>query len=144
MYIGLYVKFTLFLLDCNESWIFSTNFRKNTNLSYFMKVRTVGVDLFSIQTDRHDEANIRVSQFYELAWRRTRSVPCKYMWEEIQICKYDTKQELKSSYTCTSVQHNGMWVLTAQLHSFLKFFTIRRWVVSYKLPAALTLGKYSR
>ena len=28
MYIGLHVKYTLFLLDFNETWILNTDFRK--------------------------------------------------------------------------------------------------------------------
>ena len=44
MYIGLHIKNPLFLSDCSEAWIFSTFFRKNTQISNFMKVRPVGGD----------------------------------------------------------------------------------------------------
>jgi hypothetical protein len=42
MYIGLRVKNLLFLSDFNVTWIFS----KNTQISNFMKIRPVGVELF--------------------------------------------------------------------------------------------------
>jgi len=42
MYIGLHVKYPLLLSDYSESWIFSTNFRNNTKISNFTKLRPVG------------------------------------------------------------------------------------------------------
>jgi len=44
-------------------------FSKNTQISKLMKIRPVGAELFLAdgQTDRHDEANSRSSQFYERA-----------------------------------------------------------------------------
>jgi hypothetical protein len=46
MYIGLHVKYPLFLSDCNENWIFSAYCRKNAKISNFMKIRPVGAELF--------------------------------------------------------------------------------------------------
>jgi len=67
MYIGLHVKYQLFLSDLNETSIFSTDFRKKPPTSNFMKIRSVGTELFHAdgQTDRRDEANRRFSQFCE-------------------------------------------------------------------------------
>jgi hypothetical protein len=46
IYIGLHVKYRLFLSDFNEIWILATNFRKNSQISNFIKIRPVGSDLF--------------------------------------------------------------------------------------------------
>jgi hypothetical protein len=50
MYIGLHVKCLLCLLDFTETCILLTDFRKNTQISYFMKIHTVGGE----RTDRHE------------------------------------------------------------------------------------------
>jgi hypothetical protein len=44
---------------------------KNTPISNFMKIRAVGAELFHAdgQTERHDEANSRFSQFCESAYK---------------------------------------------------------------------------
>ena len=63
MYIGLNVKYPLFLSDFNETLIFSKKITK----SDFTKIRPVGAELF--QTDSHDEAHSRFSQFCERAWK---------------------------------------------------------------------------
>ena len=65
--IVLRVKCLLFLSDRNDTWIFSTIFFKNLQISNYTKIRPVGADLFHAdgQTDRHDEANSRFSQFCE-------------------------------------------------------------------------------
>jgi len=45
-YIGLHVKYPLFLSDFNETWSFSTDFRQKTQISNFMTIRPVGAELF--------------------------------------------------------------------------------------------------
>jgi hypothetical protein len=65
---GLYVKYLLFLSDLNETRFFFGRLRENTQISAFMEIRLVGTELFHAdrRTDKHDEANSRFSQFYEL------------------------------------------------------------------------------
>ena len=46
MYIGLHGKDPSFLSGFDETWIFSTDFPKNTNTWNFMKIRPVEADLF--------------------------------------------------------------------------------------------------
>jgi hypothetical protein len=46
MYIFAHLKYPLFLSDFNETWIFSTSFSKNLQISNFMKIRPVGAELF--------------------------------------------------------------------------------------------------
>jgi hypothetical protein len=53
MYIGLHVKYPLFLSDCNETWNFSTYFSKNTQISNFMKNPSSGSRVF--HADRQTE-----------------------------------------------------------------------------------------
>jgi len=46
MYIGLHVKYRLFLLDFNETRIFIDSLSKTTPISNFMKIHPVGAELF--------------------------------------------------------------------------------------------------
>ena len=71
MWKRLHVKYPLFLLDFNKTWIFSTDFRK-TQMSSFIKIRPMGAELFHAdgRTDRETdkyEAKSRFSQFCERA-----------------------------------------------------------------------------
>jgi hypothetical protein len=49
-------KAPLLLSDFRENWIFSTDFRKNTPVSNFMKIRPVGAELF------HADGRARVTK----------------------------------------------------------------------------------
>ena len=46
MYIGLHVKYPLFLSDFNDTWIFLDKFSKNPQTSNFMKIRPVIAESF--------------------------------------------------------------------------------------------------
>ena len=71
MYIGIHVKYRLFLSYFHETWILFKHFRKKTQESNFMKIHPVGTELFYAdrRTDRHDEAS---SRFFFPAILRTR------------------------------------------------------------------------
>jgi hypothetical protein len=78
---SLHVKYPLFLSDFDETWILSTDFRKEFQIKRFIKIHPVGTKLFHAdsptdgekdrQTDRqrHDEANSRFSQFFERTYK---------------------------------------------------------------------------
>ena len=69
IYIGLHVKYPLYLSDFHEISNLSKVFRKVLKYKIVMNVRPVGTELFHAdrRTDRHDETNSRFSQFYERA-----------------------------------------------------------------------------
>jgi len=65
MYIGLRVKYPLFLSDFLRNLHFHDRFSKIRQISNFMTLRPVGAEFFHAdrQTDGHDEVNSRFSQF---------------------------------------------------------------------------------
>jgi hypothetical protein len=66
-YIGLNLKWPLFLQDFNKTLIFLT-FKKNTHIIKFHESPSSGSRLVACgRTDRHDEANSRFSWFCKCA-----------------------------------------------------------------------------
>ena len=71
MYIGLHVKYPLFLSDINETFYILDRLSKNIDIQNFMKIRAIREDLFhtdgqmNSRAEGHDEANICSSQFCE-------------------------------------------------------------------------------
>ena len=59
MYIGLRVKYPLFLSDFNQIWTFSTDFLKIIEDQISLRIRPVGAELF-----HENEANKRITQFF--------------------------------------------------------------------------------
>jgi len=71
MYVGIRVKYPLFLSDFNEKWIFLTEFPKILKYKFYENpssgIRAVPCGRAGGRMDRHDEANSRFSQFCERA-----------------------------------------------------------------------------
>jgi hypothetical protein len=59
--IRLHVKYPLFLSDFNETRIFSTGFRKNTQISNFMKIRHVEAEFFHADGSTGGQTERRIS-----------------------------------------------------------------------------------
>jgi len=76
MFIGLHVKYPLFLSDFNWSWIFSIDVFKRIQISNFVKILSSGSRVVPCgQTDGHDEANGGFLQLCESAYKL---MPCQY------------------------------------------------------------------
>jgi len=85
MYIGLHVKCPVFLSDFHETWIFSTIFSKNIQISNFMKICSVGGRVVACgQTDRHDEANFFFLRFFAKAPNKRRG---RHSWWSVDVVK---------------------------------------------------------
>ena len=69
MYIGLHVKYPLFLSDFNETKIFSADFSKNPQVTNSMKTLTVGAELFhaDARTDKETNMTKRIVAFHIVA-----------------------------------------------------------------------------
>jgi hypothetical protein len=82
IYIGLHVKLPLLLSDFNETWNFSTDFRKLLK-SNFVKIRPMRAEVFRAdgrkgrRTDRHNEACSLFFFFYSFANASKNSRPLR-------------------------------------------------------------------
>ena len=88
MCIGLHVKYPLFLYDFNDTWIFSTDFRKNPQISNFMKIRPLGAELF------HADGRTDTTKLLIVAFRNFGYAPKKIHFNVVQRfsnVKHDAK-----------------------------------------------------
>ena len=71
IYIGLLVKYPLFLYDFNETCIWSTYLKKKTHIPSFIKIRPVGAEFFHAgpRRDRHEEARCHCLHFCKRTWK---------------------------------------------------------------------------
>jgi len=69
MYIGLHVKYPLFLSDFDESLILSTGFSKNSQICNSMKIGPLGADLFHAdrRTDGWTDLTMLIVAFLNFA-----------------------------------------------------------------------------
>jgi hypothetical protein len=67
LYIELHVTYLLLVSDFNETWIFSTYFRKTMNSQISRKASSGSRVVLRGRTDKHNEADSRFSQFCERA-----------------------------------------------------------------------------
>jgi hypothetical protein len=73
MYRGLHVRYPLLSSDFNYTWHFLDRFKKNTQISNFMKIHPVGAELFHAdgqtegQTDRQTDMIKLIVAFHNFA-----------------------------------------------------------------------------
>ena len=58
IWIALHVKYRLFLSDFNESWTFSSDFSKNTQISSLIEIHPVGAELFHVDRKRDRQTDM--------------------------------------------------------------------------------------
>jgi len=73
MFIGLHVKYPLFLFDCNDTWIFSTNFRKIPKYQISRK-STHWDPSCSMQTDERTDGRTNMTKLI-VAFRNFANAP---------------------------------------------------------------------
>jgi hypothetical protein len=62
MYLGLHVNYQLFLSNINETWIFSTDFKKYSYIKFHENLRC----FMQMETDRHDEVKGHFRNFVKV------------------------------------------------------------------------------
>jgi hypothetical protein len=97
---GLHVKYPLFLSDFNETWILRTNFR-NIHISNFVKIHTVGADLFHAERRRERERQREKETWH--SWQ-----PLSAIWRtRLKMCRH--KSVSSTAFILKRVKMN--WLL---------------------------------
>jgi len=125
-YIGLHVKYLLFLSDFNETWIFSTVFSKITQTSTFMKIRVVGAELFprGQKDGRTDLTKLTV------AFSNYANAPTKMVFTLIFI---EVLRRKKTAFLHTSTRYLVLLLISNfQLHTQCRDFTFDDTVLKYR------------
>ena len=98
-YMNLHVKCRLLLSDFNGTWIFWTDFLRNTHISYFMKVRPVGAELFNVDGWKDMTKPIAAFRNLRNAARRSTSTFCPHS------CIYVFCVDLRTNSDYFPIQH---------------------------------------
>ena len=148
MYIGLHVRYSLFLSDFNKTWLLSTDFRKI--LQYQISWKSVNWEPNCSmrkggQTDRrtyrHNTANSRVSQICERAWKR--SVYLTDVRLQLHIWRLTHIWIMYKTEAPTSQRTQSIYIIkTDQLMDFSKITSIF-WENYTKLTNTLLGGRWN-
>ena len=120
MWRRVYVKYPLFLLDFNETWIFLTDFRKKPRIRNFLKIRLRGSELFHAdgRMDGHDEAKSRFLQLWESTWKLSiyllflrkvyKCLPF-FIGSTVFPVRYELKVYTFFFFFCSTTTRGGFW-----------------------------------
>jgi len=64
LFVGLHVKYSLFLSDFNESWFVRQLFRKYSSMKFHENLSIVSQPSCSVQMDRHDDVHCEPAQLF--------------------------------------------------------------------------------
>ena len=107
MYVGLRVKYPIFLSDFNEIWVFSTDFSKNIQIFNFMKFRLVRAKFHSHRrTDGQTDKTQLIVAFNNFA-----NAPKIEAWIEKQTMRAKLSQGLR--LVMTPLKRFLTWKLSA-------------------------------
>ena len=131
MYIGLHVKYPLFLFDFNGTWTFSTGFLKI--LKYQISWKSAHWEpSCSMRTDRHDEINSRV---FAISRRRLKTglasrIPAATCYRDF-LCEWHFIPPVLAVVVCS-------FLLTLLLYETLQALTFERkdWLVKLCISSA--------
>jgi hypothetical protein len=129
-------KLSVILVTFNGTWIFSTDLKKNTNISNFTKSVRWEPSCFmwtNRWTDRHDEANSRSSQFCErtykvLASNVPHTVPV-HIWDNYNCFRNQIflQAELLRIIYCTYTSISFYIQIVTKMHHSYPLLILNSW-----------------